>query len=395
MFSTHTTVSSGGVRSVVTDGVGIGHPCCGIHDCKEPIVRSKGSRYCALHSDLEQQCAIIECTLPRDEGFRTCSAPAHRRLDDILRLENTAMFQLKNRLDRLNTLQSHKAIFSTVLTVTENQADEASRVVHPLDTTCEEPDSAVNYNQSMDSNTEFPVTIGAEDTNIRSDAVECDAKSSEGNKKIRALLGRRRTHNEEFAVASCGMILGRATFFGSEAVNGVLVSTSKYPMFNHTDYSVSCIILQEFWRGLFPTPEAVPEVMWHDQNCRLWSMLQNTYEETKLFFSHVALPVDVFHFKCKHKDSDIVCGTHCNPYIWDELRTENGTWRFNSSAAEQANVWAGKYSAIVREMEVERYNFFLDEMVKRRNRLTLKELEERGCRPYCIPREALLSQSSS
>ena len=148
---------------------------------------------------------------------------------------------------------------------------------------------------------------------------------------------------------------------------------------------------QEFWRGLFPTPEAVPEVMWHDQNCRLWSMLQNADDEIKLFFSHVALPVDVFHFKCKHKDSDIVCGTHCNPYIWPELRTENGTWRFNSSAAEQANVWAGKYSAMVREMEVERYNFFLDEMVKRRNRLTLKELEERGCQPYCIPRESLLS----
>lgn len=122
-------------------------------------------------------------------------------------------------------------------------------------------------------------------------------------------------------------------------------------------------------------------------------MLQNCDKETCMFFSHVALPIDVFHFKCKHKDSDVGCGTHCNPYIWLELRTKKCTWCFNSSAAERANVWAGKYSAIVREMEVEWYNFYLDEMVKRRNRLTVKDLEERGCHPYCISRESLLSST--
>lgn len=54
-------------------------------------------------------------------------------------------------------------------------------------------------------------------------AALCDGKSDTGNRKLRARFGRRRTHNEELCVASCGIVLGRATFFGSEALNGVRV----------------------------------------------------------------------------------------------------------------------------------------------------------------------------
>lgn len=134
----------------------------------------------------------------------------------------------------------------------------------------------------------------------------------------------------------------------------------------------------------------MPGVLWHDQNCRLWRVLQNSDEQTKEHFQAAALPVDVFHFKCKHKDSDVICGTHCNPYIWPELRTEDGRWRFNSSAAEQANVWFGKYQPITREMQVDRYNFFLDEMIKHHNRLIIIDLRKKGVSQYCIPRDELL-----
>ena len=58
--------------------------------------------------------------------------------------------------------------------------------------------------------------------------------------------------------------------------------------------------------------------------------------ENDTYFDHVALPVDVFHFKNKHKED---CGKYCNPAIWPELQTPEGGWRFNSSAAEQANAW--------------------------------------------------------
>ncbi|OSC98756.1 hypothetical protein PYCCODRAFT_1417417 [Trametes coccinea BRFM310] len=310
-----------GLRSAVTDGVGIGHPCCAVHDCKEPLLtKPKGARYCKLHADLEYHCSVIACEMRADEGFKTCGLPSHRALDNYLNLQNKAMFQLRSRLERLTTSQTSHNLVPTVATL-----------------------------DSLD--------------------VACEVKSPQGNKRIRAQFGRRRTHNEETCVASCGVILGRATMFGSEAVSGVL----------------------EFWKRLFPTSASLPGVLWHDQNCRLWSMLQNEDEQTRNFFQNIALPVDVFHFKCKHKETDVVCGTHCNPYIWPELRTSDGKWRFNSSAAEQSNVWFGKFQAMVREMHVDRYNFFLDEMVKRRNRMRVKELEKKGYRPFLVPREAWLT----
>ena len=119
----------------------------------------------------------------------------------------------------------------------------------------------------------------------------------------------------------------------------------------------------------------------------------NADDETdpkKHYFDSCALPVDVFHFKSKHKESDEDCGRNCNPYIWPELRTEEGTWRFNSSAAEQTNAWAKGFQSIVREMQADRYDFFLDEMVKCRNRILIKELARKGAAPYLIPREDLL-----
>jgi hypothetical protein len=54
----------------------------------------------------------------------------------------------------------------------------------------------------------------------------CNGKPEQGNQTVKARLGRKRTHNEELCVASCGAILGRATFYGSEAPNGVRVSNS-------------------------------------------------------------------------------------------------------------------------------------------------------------------------
>jgi hypothetical protein len=71
--------------------------------------------------------------------------------------------------------------------------------------------------------------------------------------------------------------------------------------------------------------------------------------------------------------------------MWKELIDEGGKWVFNSSAAEQANVWLGGYLPIVREMLPHRYDFFLDEMIKRRNELLVAKLDQSGKAPYIIP----------
>lgn len=108
-------------------------------------------------------------------------------------------------------------------------------------------------------------------------------------------------------------------------------------------------------------------------------------------FERCALPVDVFHMKSKHKEADDFCNQLCNPALFPDL-IKDGKWRFNSSAAEMTNVWFGGYMVMVRDMRVDRYNFFLDEMIKLRNRVLTEDLRHRGARPYLIPRVDLLVQ---
>lgn len=79
------------------------------------------------------------------------------------------------------------------------------------------------------------------------------------------------------------------------------------------------------------------------------------------------MPVDAFHFKSKHKVADEFCQKHRNPAKWTQLYDEEGNWKLNSSAAEQTNVWMGGYASIMREMLPHNFNFFIDEMIKRRN----------------------------
>ena len=141
-----------------------------------------------------------------------------------------------------------------------------------------------------------------------------------------------------------------------------------------------------FHQKLFPTPQSLPGVNFFDNNCHLKKHLHATGNH---YFDRCALPVDVFHMKTKHRESDNFCNEWCNPARFPDL-IDNGKWCFNSSAAEMTNAWFGGFKAIVRDMRVDRYNFFLDEMIKQRNRLIISDLQKRHARPYQVPREDLL-----
>ncbi|KDQ49879.1 hypothetical protein JAAARDRAFT_142789 [Jaapia argillacea MUCL 33604] len=310
------------LRAVVTDGVTLGHPCCRVHDCKTPL-ESQRDTYCPHHDALKKKCAVDTCVNEIEAGFQTCPLPDHRTLEDNHREQNRAMFQLKRRLENLKISQTEDSL-----------------------------------------RTEDGGTVAGDEL----DDVQCEGKPEEGNRKYRAQFGRRRTHNEELCVATCGVILGRATFFGSEGPNGVRV----------------------FHRTLFPTPQSLPGCIFHDNNCNVKKVLESLRDD---YFWRCALPVDVFHMKTKHKESDQYCNSRCNPANWPSLMTVDGKWRFNSSAAEITNAWFGGFQSIVREMRVERYNFFLDEMIKIRNELIVEDLEQKGARPYNIPRAVLLGST--
>ncbi|KAJ7210572.1 hypothetical protein B0H12DRAFT_1278150 [Mycena haematopus] len=347
------------IRSTVTDGITIGRPCCAVHDCLEPLVSVK-HRYCPLHRILDNQCAVTTCDLNSEQGFRTCSNSDHRKLETYYYLQGKAMFQLKHRLERIKISQTNDSLGAGSHASRTRMVDELTGDLMP-----DLSDAPVNDDE--DGVGEGPGADADEDIEIDAAGI-CDGKPEKGNRTVRARFGRKRTHNEQLCVGSCGVILGRATFYGSEAPNGV----------------------REFWMKLFPTKASLPHVLWHDNNCRVVAMLKNDDEYLRTYFDGCALPVDVFHFKSKHKEGDVECGRNCNPYIWPELRTKDGKWRFNSSAAEQTNAWFGGFQSMVREMQADRYDFFLDEMILRRNRTLIKDLARRGQIPYSIPRSELL-----
>lgn len=122
--------------------------------------------------------------------------------------------------------------------------------------------------------------------------------------------------------------------------------------------------------------------MFYDNNCTLQAHLAKQKDN---YFKYIIMPVDVFHFKSKHKITDEFCQKHCNPAKWTSLSDENGKWIFNSSAAEQVNAWLGGYLSMVRDMLAYRFDFFLDEMIKRRNERLIERLTAAGEGPYHIP----------
>lgn len=55
----------------------MGHPCCNVFDCKEPLSRVT-DEFCHRHTDEGSNCCVRGCVMPREPGFRTCTIREHR-----------------------------------------------------------------------------------------------------------------------------------------------------------------------------------------------------------------------------------------------------------------------------------------------------------------------------
>jgi hypothetical protein len=117
----------------------------------------------------------------------------------------------------------------------------------------------------------------------------------------------------------------------------------------------------------------MPKLIIFDNNCIFGKMIKDN-----LIFKNVGLLVDVFHFTSKHTLSDTFCQENCNPHAYPELLRDDGGWYFNSSIAEQTNVWLGGYHSMCCEMLVDKYNFFLDEMIMRKHHMMKAKLDKDG-----------------
>ncbi|RDX42272.1 hypothetical protein OH76DRAFT_1363125 [Lentinus brumalis] len=184
--------------------------------------------------------------------------------------------------------------------------------------------------------------------------------------RIKTSLTRRWTHNEQLMVRCCGIVISRATFFESEGPANAL----------------------RFVLATFPDhfPRARPSFLFYDNNCHL---LRHIRTQKTPGLERTAFPVDVFHATTKHTDSDEFCVNNCNPALFPELYNDLMEWIFNSSAAEQVNVWFGKFIAVVREMNEVHYNFFLDEMITVYNAYREVVLAKKGKHPRLVPVEEL------
>jgi len=181
------------IQAAVCDGNTIGHPCCAIHDCKEPLL-SHRARFCEKHHEkYYKKCAVLECQINKEDGFRTCNLSSHRSLETAYFSRGKAIYELRRRLQRSSGKVPPNSIISSGTemssSVPEAEEDEDEVIVEGVD-----------------------------------DSSQCDEKSPHGNRKIKAYFGRRRTHNEQIIMRPCGIIISRATFYGSEAIASVNVS---------------------------------------------------------------------------------------------------------------------------------------------------------------------------
>ncbi|KAI0336345.1 hypothetical protein GY45DRAFT_1393616 [Cubamyces sp. BRFM 1775] len=265
-----------------------------------------GRPCCSVHNCTGQ---LQGCCLACRTGCRTCAA--HAAVEEHHLQTGKAMFTLRTRLQR-------------------------AQLAIPTDAI----DPSAPADVDLDG--------GPDDT--------CPSKPSEGNQRVRARFGRRRTHNEQLIVRPCGIITARETFVGAESLKHVAEMLEKKHLI----------------------PGSLPRFIFYDNNCGLYTYSKATGKD---LHERAALPVDVFHWTCKHKKTDEACSVHCNPHNFPELLTDDNSWTFNSSRAEQTNVWFGGYHAIVREMGQVKYEFFLDEMILEKNELTRAKLETEGCMP--------------
>lgn len=110
---------------------------------------------------------------------------------------------------------------------------------------------------------------------------------------------------------------------------------------------------QVFIKSIFPPslPGLEPEILFFDNACGLRKHIKGCPDNSIL--DRMAFVVDAFHFG-GHKESNGDCKEFCSPYKYPVLKMADGSWLFNSSAAEQANVWFGRFQNKVKEMNVVR-----------------------------------------
>ncbi|KAK0433594.1 hypothetical protein EV421DRAFT_1718445, partial [Armillaria borealis] len=324
------------------DGVTMGFPCCSVEGICHIDLKTPKERFCPSHSDRKDKCFVAGCDLPPDKENKSlaCSTPAHHERE----------LEVRRR-----THKGMRELLSRYLRRPWGEQDESSAV----------------------STTESQPTAISDDPMPQTEGIELNVgtlfKAHNILGKVLGQLNRKWTHNEQLFVRPCGVIVSRCTFYHAESLTASA----------------------DFLKVTFPTsryPNCLPSFIFYDNNC---SLLHHLWKQRDAYFNKTGMVVETWHAQ-SHKETDEFCRNWCLPSRFPELMKEGKKggkeWRFNASAAEQANGWFGSYHPIVREMPCVRYNFYLDEMITLRNWVTVAKLEERGKAPVLVPEHVLKAE---
>ncbi|EIW76751.1 hypothetical protein CONPUDRAFT_19217, partial [Coniophora puteana RWD-64-598 SS2] len=338
-------------QMAVSDGITIGHYICKTFRCtKAPIsTREPWCEQCKKEN-LADLCTVVGCNWPivmTVQTKKTCDDEEHRTMEVQSSDRAKLMFALKSRLARSRTSRPEATVDDTAL-----DGGDGGILDDTVDWFDLDEDGNINHKPTAN-----PTNIGVPDAGPKQLA-EAGAHAKKP-KRMRILLGRRRSYCEVTIVHPCGVILARSTFYGAEAVSNVLIMVKKV-------FSLPGAQKPDFWvydTACEAKQQAMGDPWWDD----------------------VRMVVDVWHLLNKHKTTHEFCQKHCNPAAFPELLKDEDEgkgkgkgWWFNTSVAEQINVWLGSFHAIVREMSPVRYNFFLDEMVRLHNIEVIANLKAKG-----------------
>ncbi|KAJ7759415.1 hypothetical protein DFH07DRAFT_1023762 [Mycena maculata] len=291
------------IQAILCDGIAMGHVRCQTPHCTTALDNNR-HRFCAAHRGLNSICSIVGCERVVVPGTKSCEDRKHADMERLHYERGKASFTLRDRLQR------HRINHPTT---DQEEISEEDIEWFELD---EQGRVHVQHRTN-------PGSVGV------TEEPECEASKDEtGNCRYKALFGRCRTHNEQLLVWPCGVIFARATFYHAEAVSNVLLFVQK----------------------AFSVPSAhKPEHFIYDTNCDAKQQV-DAHPEIWSWWKDVGMTVNVFHFLNKHAVGHMFCQEHCNPASCPELSNPDKTWYFNTSIAEQTNVWFGGYHSMCREM---------------------------------------------
>lgn len=227
----------------VIDGKSMGHYCCGVFHCHEPLPNQTKRKFCEKHIAAEALCAGTGvkrsggCSERAEAGYKTCAA--HRSIESARQIRSEERFKARRREEKRN--RKHGTQQYNDDTQYRRGTEHADHQELDTDTEDDDAESEAEMAAESDSNSEAETAPSMEgpgtaastgSTVVPLQSVLLNTRPRcrkvQGQRAASPLTGRwsrRRTHNEQVFVRPCGIITFRRTLYDSEGPGAVYVRT--------------------------------------------------------------------------------------------------------------------------------------------------------------------------